>query len=173
MLALTLHRPMDWALVIPPDPHRKDVENRVWPAPSDVIGKHICIHSGQKWDAGYAAMVERLLGEAVKMPTEDAWPGGRIIGCVRVVDVVTPEDVHSYARRHGMLGGMMDGESDFDDYAISPSPWAVPGMCHWLTAKPIILENPVPHVGAQKLWRVTDLAEQRVREQVPSTTVFA
>jgi hypothetical protein len=81
---LTLWRPWDWAVL-----HAgKDVENRDWQPWPRVLGRHIAIHSGLRWDEAGARDL-REMGYAI--PDPEDWPGGVIRGVVRVAGTVTGE----------------------------------------------------------------------------------
>lgn|SRR6185369_8002825 len=74
---LTLWRPWDWAIL-----HAgKDVENRDWLPWPRVLGRHIAVHSGLRWDAAGA---RDLRQGGYPVPEPEEWPGGLIRGVVRV-----------------------------------------------------------------------------------------
>lgn len=162
MLALTIVRPMDWAII-----HGgKDVENRVWPCPDSVVGKYICVHSGLKWDVDYEQSVRSHVRASMpvvpQFPMTATWTGGRIVGVVRVDRVREPP----FRAPMFQDGGVVDD-------GPPQSPWAMDGQCHWHVSGAIALATPVPARGAQKLWRVPAETEAKIRAQLPTSLVFA
>lgn len=150
MKALTVIRPMDWAIIVPRASTRKDVENRTWSPPPSVLGKFIAIHSGMGWSSDYARMVDTCLAPHWKpifrdMVDAKTWPGGSIIGVVRVVDLSR----------------------------VNPSPWAIEGNLHWRLADAFRLPRPVRARGMQKLWTVPEAVAAEVVRQCPANMEFA
>lgn len=83
---LTLQRPWEWAIFdVDAD---KDVENRTWQPPADMIGHYLAIHAGKTWDHDGARWIQGRFGLIVPNDT----PSGAIVGVVRLVDVVTESD---------------------------------------------------------------------------------
>lgn len=106
--------------------HGKDVENRVWAPPARVIGQRIAIHAGRRVDA---AALDQARAAGYELP--DPLPAGVLLGTVRLVDAH-----HASACRAGC------------------SPWAEPGVHHWVLTDPRPLARPVPCRGFQRLWTV-------------------
>jgi hypothetical protein len=127
-LALTVRQHWAWAIM-----HAgKDVENRVRGI------RHrgtLLIHAGRQLDAD--APVRWPHG--APRPPKDV-PLGKIVGAVRVVDVVRD----------------------------STSVWAQDGAVHWVLADPIALAEPVPCRGFQWPFRPPAHVVTQVREQLPA-----
>jgi hypothetical protein len=152
IFALTLIRPWCWAIV-----HGfKTIENRVWTPPENVMGQRIAIHSGQKYEIEAAnaidSVIESTVGPATNIegiaPVDTLWPGGRLVGSVRVA---------GYARHDGrghVLG--YGGVSQAEAVEAAASDWtsSQPGVA-WILRDAIALDAPVAGVrGYQKLWLV-------------------
>jgi hypothetical protein len=149
MRALTLIRPWCWAIL-----HAgKDVENRSWPPMERLLGSRIAIHSGMKYDDGAAGAIDGLteLGSA---PRNEEWPGGHIVGTVRVDGWVES------------IGEVFDWQGIARSEAVKAarSPWFV-GPIAWVLRDPVALAERVPCRGAQGLWTLPADVEERVRAQ--------
>ena len=141
LLALTLHRPWEWAIAR----GFKPVENRGWPPPPQVRGKLIALHAGKSYDedgAQWMADCRDELGvtEAVPGPTS---PSGVIVAIARVVG----------ALRIDVTPHVALGLEPADSARVVASPWAGGPWC-WLLDDVVQLAEPVPCRGAQKLWPV-------------------
>ena len=106
--------------------HGKDVENRSWPTK---LRGRIYIHAGLREDD---VVRVGLILKSHQIPLLrsylDSYPHGFgcIIGEVDIVDCVWDH----------------------------PSPWAEPGMWHWVLANPVAYEKPIPYKGRQGLFEV-------------------
>lgn len=90
MLALSVRGPWWWFMFYLPQEQRKDVENRSWWAPRELIGHDIQIHAAKgmtkrEFDEGCAFA---LKCGATKLPQFDALHRGGIVGVVRLVRCV-------------------------------------------------------------------------------------
>jgi hypothetical protein len=81
LFALTLHRPWPWAVL-----HGKDVENRPWQPPPEVVGRLIALHAGKRWDYDGVRVIHKLLPDCPG--SSDDHPTG-IVGLARVTGCVT------------------------------------------------------------------------------------
>jgi hypothetical protein len=153
MRALTLTRPMDWAVV-----HLgKPIENRDWPPPGWLIGKRFAIHAGQAWDDGYALAIRQILAAAGivyigglrlhEHLERSQRTAGAVIGTVRLVRVLTKSRALSES-----------GDP------LWKSPWFF-GEHGWVLDDVIALPEPVPCRGFQKLWTLPPDVEARVLSQ--------
>ena len=112
--ALTLKQPWAWAVI----QGYKDVENRSWRTSHRGL---LLIHAGQEIDAaGFEFIWKRGLHKA--LPGD--LPMGRIVGSVRLADVV-----RGY-----------------------PSKWATRGAWHWVLSGPREFRTPLVCRGGQKLF---------------------
>lgn len=93
ILGITLHRPWCWAFFHGGPALWKDVENRGAAFPDVPAGTLLAIHSGQKWDQDSADELQRMLAEpaGLTLPKRAEWPGGRIVGVVRVAELTRME----------------------------------------------------------------------------------
>ena len=135
LLALTLHRPWDWAVL-----HAgKPVENRTWAPPAWLLNKHIAIHAGKSYDHEGAEWIRRTFD--IQAPADHDLPSGVIVGVAKLV------------------GWYQEG-----DGMRAPSPWAF-GPCCWELEERTALATPVPCRGAQRLWKVPEPQLAEVRAQ--------
>lgn len=101
----------------------KDVENRSWRPPDELVGERFAVHAG-RWDDEPRRM-KRLEGLATSILEHDALDmTGFIVCTVRLVDVM-------------------------DDHG---SPWAVPGQWHWVLDRPKRVRNSPFLRGRPGLW---------------------
>lgn len=144
LLALTLHRPWDWAIL---EGH-KPVENRKWPPPQWLIGKRLAIHSGLTYDEDGADWIQLNFGHlSVPEKAEMRDWAGHIVGLVT------------------LTGFFKAGQLDLLNRPRGRDAWAFGPWC-WEVSDPVKLQRPVRVRGAQKLWRVPDDALAAIRRQV-------
>lgn len=93
ILGITLHRPWCWAFFHGGPRLWKDVENRGASFPDVPAGTLLAIHSGTKWDRDAEDEIGRMLATPGRliMPKRAEWPGGRIVGVVRVLELTRLE----------------------------------------------------------------------------------
>ena len=153
MRALTLRRPWDEPIV----DGVKTVENRSWHPPAYVVGTHIAIHAGQKYDSGGADWIEEET-PYVTLPVHesDRVRRGAIVGVVRVRGWIA------------MQGPTLRYVGDCEwlkprlDELIS-SPWFF-GPVGWVIDDAVSIA-PVPCRGRQRLWTLPADVERVVRER--------
>lgn len=75
MKALSIRQPWAWLIINGP----KDIENRTWAAPANVIGERIYIHAGKTFDDDGHLWVKLHFPEVV-LPKRGAFDRGGIIG---------------------------------------------------------------------------------------------
>lgn len=137
MRALTLHQP--WAFAVA---HLgKDVENRTWRPPEQVIGVRIAIHAGRKFDTD-------------TLP----WFFGR--GLINVP--LTP--VLGAVVATAVVAGVAE-HADSVWFSGSVGAFWFTGPIGWVLRDVVALAEPVPCRGAQGLWTVPNDVEQRVTAQ--------
>lgn len=151
MQALTLHRPWDWAIGM----LIKPVENRSWPCPPRLLGKHIAIHAGLEWSHEARGVISAWMDAhpsermgLPEVPEEWEWPGGAIIAVARVHKCVSVEQALVLV--------------DQRDAIWCSGPWC------WLLDHVVALDTPVPAKGLQGLWKLNSETEARVREAAPT-----
>lgn len=154
---ITLKHPWAWAVA-----HAgKDIENRTW-APERQgghVGMFLAIHGGvvPAMNTGKREEVRLDLAHILGA----GFPG---------VPDVPQEAVTTLS-----MGGYVKGEEAYMVPGIvavarlagvvkdSPSPWAAQGQHHWHLADVLALREPIPHRGAQGLWKIEDLALAQLR----------
>ncbi|MCH9730779.1 MAG: hypothetical protein K0U84_14080 [Actinomycetia bacterium] len=124
MDAITLHRPWPSAIFDLPPGVAKNIENRSWPPPGDIIGTRIAIHAGIEWDQAGAELIEELTGQRFYSFN---CPRG-VVGTVIVRRVIHPRT----------------GETDIR--------WWNPEYYGWFLAQPIRFDHPRPATGKQGVW---------------------
>jgi len=129
MKALTLWRPWPTAIFY----LGKDVENREWLPPDQIIGERIAIHAGNKYDK-----------DALDWMLVTFKPGTE--GVVKLLTTLKDKDVK----------GAIIGTAIIDGWCrpvATKSKWATGPFC-WKLKNNIILHEPIPCKGARGLWTV-------------------
>jgi hypothetical protein len=169
--AVTLHQP--WATSIARG--WRPLENRTWPPPPQLMGRHLAIHAGKSFDqlglqdlARDQARLGIPDGELnSSMPVSAIIAVARLAGAVLVVDAAHP-DVEQLGglpldgariRATKVLGGL-PAQRALD---ATRSPWAR-GPWLWVLEEVVAIE-PVPCSGAQKVWRVPPAVADQVLER--------
>ena len=152
----------------------KDVENRSWRCPANVIGEQIAIHAARRVDKGrgllavpcperwpelFASRAEwdtwRAHGNKRRSHGEVNWPARLPLGAVQAAATIA-------SCHHS-------DECPGNPRACPPglcSPWAAPGEWHWQLAGVRPLARPVPCQGKQGLWLLPGPVEAQVRAQL-------
>jgi hypothetical protein len=131
MKAVSIHQPWAWAIL-----HAgKNVENRTWRTHHrGPLLIHVA-RSRKSYDRQDATLWPKLYG--VELPAWDELTTGAILGVVDVVDCVEVGP-----------GGDL-GER-------GTSPWALEGYFGWVLANPRTFDEPIPYLGAQMLFDLSD-----------------
>lgn len=141
MLALTLIRPMGWAIV-----HKhKPFENRVRdmrPWSMRGIRTRIAIHSGKTWDDGYGQMVHHLTGVVPDEKPMHVLGVATFTGRVFTLQQPPPADAPGRAWFFGPFGFEID------------------------TSESFALYEPIPCRGHQGFWHLPIDVELAVRGQL-------
>lgn len=126
--ALAVQQPWAWAIL-----HAgKDVENRTWKPPDDLIGRRIWLHASKT---------------PQNIEPEDAVPAGTRVEIPRLADLPMGVIVGSF-----LLLGTANS---------SLSPWYTPGAIAWRIAEPVAIRTPVPARGMPGFWSVpSDILEK-------------
>jgi hypothetical protein len=82
--ALAVHQPWAWAIMEEGD-DRKDLDNRNWRPPAQLIGKWIWIHASKQVSR---AGVQEVRARGLNMPDPKDLPAGAILGAVQLLKVV-------------------------------------------------------------------------------------
>lgn len=126
----------------------KDVENRDWRPPNDLLGGRIALHAGKKVDR---ALVDALLG-GKEVQT------GAIIGTVELVGCIR---LWPGGRR------VAYGLDEAQIVAAYKSRWRNPdSSCLWYLREPQALREPIPYPGALGLWKVPESVSTRIAERL-------
>ena len=143
---LTLWRPWPWAMALD-----KPIENRPWKPPVWLISNWVALHAGLTFDAeAFDDMKNGLYTEAAKtVPPKAEHPSGVIVAVGRLT---------GYFEKHTLFVNEKTGGT----YAFGPVCWRFP-VRHKL-------ERPVPHRGAQGLWKIQPDALAAIMEQVDLET---
>lgn len=155
MKALTLHRP--WPELILR--HGKNIENRVWAPPENMLGKVIAIHAGSEIsDVGLAALLSSSRTDKTLVPSYMdekellAGPCG-IVGLARIA---------------GWFETFVAAAANKEDMrlveAARHSPW-FHGPFGWVLVDVRPLLRPIPCRGMQRLWEVPWQLQQEIGSQ--------
>ena len=160
---LTVRQPWAWAIA-----HAgKDVENRTWAPPNNLLGGYLAIHAGKTLDVE----AKQELQDAIRFQTRPElalpddlsvlhnMPTGAIVAVVRLLGVARQgtETVTTYtaSSSYGAIG------PDWD------SPWLNrrAGTFGWILDQLVVLPNPVPCRGMQGLWTLNAQTLVAVRNE--------
>jgi hypothetical protein len=139
--ALSLKQPWAWAVLNA----GKTIENRVWPAPQNFIGRRVLLHASSQvrrcdFDDWSEAIEE--IAPGVRVPPYELVPMGAIVGAVTITGCDHP--------------------------LVGPEPrmrgWWATDQFGWHLADAWALPEFVPCKGAQKFWPVPAIIEARIRE---------
>lgn len=120
--ALSVQQPWAWAIICA----GKDVENRTWKPPEDLLGQRLWLHVSK---------------EPQNIEPEDAVPAGSRLVVPRLAELPLGVIVGSF-----LLVGTASS---------SMSPWYAPGAIAWRIAEPVALLTPVPARGMPGIWSVS------------------
>ena len=146
MKALTIHQPWNWLIAN----RHKPVENRGWWPPKGTLSTRIALHAGKTLDH-----------HAVDMLREEGYPlpDGYVLGAVEAVATVAGwvDDARRGARAPGTDMAVIEAARDHSLYC---------GPVGWVLTDVILLPEPVPCRGFQKLWTLPADVERAVLEQI-------
>lgn len=145
MKAITLHRPWSDGIAY----GGKDIENRGWKPWKSIIGEHIGIHAGRRFEP--LEQDDMPEGFVVPGPTE------------------SPQGIVAIARVRGWIRRVRGGHIEHDGELsrelaerAAESPWWSPDAVGWLIDN-VVAIPPVACRGSQGLWRVPDDIRRRCR----------
>lgn len=146
--ALSVHRPWTTLLLH----HFKDPENRVW---ATNYRGDVLIAGAITWDPRaipFARDIARVPGPHTRglttpIDVDPAQHPTGIIGVVELYDVCTDARDNPGAR-------------------CGCPRWALAGQCHWRIRNPRPFDEPIPHRGHHRLWKVDDEAWPLVELQL-------
>lgn len=132
MRALTLKQPWATAIIT----LGKDVENRCWKVPGEIVGQRIAIHAGLGWD-------DRA-GELLSLRRDDV-SRGALIGSVHIKGFAVPQQRKCV--------GLTSEELEI----VLSSRWAEPDSeFWWYVVEPCALAEPIPCRGMLGLWKLPE-----------------
>lgn len=191
MKALTLWPEWAWAIM-----HLgKDVENRTWHPPKNILGQRIALHAGRKVGRRYEPFVKGALPyydfvvsmarDAGILPRyirgkREGFNGEFVVGIQWYAD----KDMDIYGRAYNcgdtiqemifeeILLGVVFATARIEACSVYRknegwvrSPWAAEGQYTWKLNDLVILEKPVQCQGKQALWTLSPEVEVKVRRQ--------
>ena len=158
MKGATLIRPWDEPIVA----RAKPIENRTW-RPESVVGEHIAIHAGKKYDREAAAFIRSLGFEPVDQAESDASRAGHVVGVARVRGWIK-------LSKRGRLSHS-DTLTRHEANVLEGSPWFAGdgirdgvGVVGWVLDEAVAFE-PVRCRGAQGLWTLPEAVAAEVRRR--------
>lgn len=136
--AITIHQPYATAIAR----FGKRTENRGWPAPADMVGGRLAIHAGQQW------MPPPADWPPAKLPGYDpaTYPFGVVVAVARLAWCCT-----------AAIAGDPWCECDA---------WAMEDQYHWGLADVVVLPEPVPCRGFQRIWTLPPDVAAKVAAQL-------
>ena len=167
--ALTLHRP--WPMVMSTRRTLSDryaikpVENREWPPPKWLLGRHFALHAGKQWDYDGAAFIRKLWLEMPRSSYDHPLgivAVGRCAGYIHR-DEDSPDRVLDLADGTRCGLHLANGISPDDVLPELDLRWFF-GTFGWIVDKIVTFAHAVPCRGFQKLWAVPDDVTDIVRE---------
>lgn len=152
LLALTVHQPWAWALA----GAWKVVENREWPPPASLFGRHLAIHAGLRYDEAAArelAQAASILGLPRPPPPARELARGAIVAVARIAGAVQVEPDGTAEEPRLRVVAVRGHVSDQEAHELAGSAWAS-GPWLWVARDVVALPTPVACRGFQKLWTV-------------------
>ena len=136
----------------------KDIENRPFAPPYDVIGRYVVIHTTKN-----VPVAERIEGKKLKQvcaatgakPPKNTAPGC-VIGVVRVDGYVLPS-LFTSADESGRA---------HIPHPATRSPWASGPVC-WQVSGARRLSKPIPLSGGRRVWRVPREIIDQILQEMP------
>lgn len=128
--ALSLSQPWAWCMTAPAAGLRKDVENRTWKCPANMIGHRFAIHAAKSWDDNGARMIHEA---GLRFPRREIIASGAIVALATIDRQVTTAAELPLEQRRWFFGpyGYV-----FRDLTVLP--------------------KPIPCRGMQSFWKVPD-----------------
>lgn len=157
----------------------KRTENREWMPPRELLGRRLAIHAGKspfrqnkrgEWSIPAAAdaelraaldFIEEDCGVRFPWAVTQDWREWLHARSSAVLCVVTVAGVANFETRK--ITHMMPGADKAALVKAARSPWFV-GSLGWILTDVVVLPEPVPCPGAQRLWCLPPDADARVRE---------
>jgi hypothetical protein len=136
-------------------------ENRGWTPPLSLMGQRIGIHQGKVPVVSSGLLAGDAAGRSIRQSFDSIARAGL---CPVSFDAGWKQ---VFADSQMLLGTcvLLDFCEVFEDHAVSRfakpgakierDPWMIPGGFAWHLADPELRAEPVPMVGLQKLWRIT------------------
>lgn len=125
MKCLSVRQPYAWCLF-----HGKDVENRTWPLPHEMIGQRILIHAA-KTDYDIWGKLDKNELAALSSPLPTVFVHGAIIGTVKIIGYIAKDE-------------------------STLNVWKVPGQYGFQISEPYEFTKPIPYRGQLGFFEVPD-----------------
>jgi len=180
MKALSVRQPWAWAIC-----HGRDVENRPWAPPENVLGKFIAIHASstirsQKAETSDLVWLDSTINEQrrkIDIPVAKCMTRGAIVAIVKVrggalpVDATTTKLNTLLERKVRFVGlypviAASDEDAELTVAMSTRSKHAESAMIRWALTDCIELKTPVPCSGHQRIWTLPEHVEAEVRKQI-------
>ncbi len=145
MKGLSLLQPWLWCIY--DEVADKDLENRFWPPPIDMIDQQIALHASKGFDDDALPMIWSL---GVKTPEDGIYQKSAIVGVATVDRVITEVRTLTSGQLRWYQGPVRDGKTVYG----------------WLLKDRKKLPRPIPWDGALGLWTVPPLIEQEIGNQL-------
>lgn len=137
MRGLSFSQPWLWAMQQPP-PIGKDIENRDWPPPIDLIGQQIALHAAKSFDDDGSQRL-RVMG----FDTPTSYTKSAIVAVGTIDRVVTETKTLTLDQQRWFFGKF-----------------------GWVMTDIITLPKPIPWDGMLGLWIVPPIIEELIRMQL-------
>lgn len=143
MKALSLLQPYPWAIF--DEVADKNLENRFWPPPIEMIEQRIALHASKGFDDTALPMI---WGFGLKTP--DMYTKSAIVGVATIDRVVTEARTLTPGQARWYMGPIRDGKT----------------VHGWILKDRQRLPRPIPWDGALGLWTVPPLIEGEILAQL-------
>ncbi len=144
MKALSFSQPWLWAIYDPVA--NKDIENRDWNLPIDMIDVDIVAHAAKSFDDSALPRLWNNFG----LQTPSEYTKSAIIGVFKVDRVVTEPRTLTEHQRRWYFGPTRNGKTNYG----------------WILKDRRLLPRPIPWDGALGLWAVPPIIEGLIRRQL-------
>ncbi len=148
MKALTIHQPFAWAIFNA----GKNIENRNWRPPQELIGQRIAVHVSQpqRW------------------PNHEEWERISVVICARQRGLCLDDFPDPTMMERGSVIGTIEigAVTDTQEFGVASWWYDDASRYAWWIRKPRTLEVPIQCRGNQGLWRLPAEVEAEMRGQI-------
>lgn len=166
MKALSIRNPWAYLIVNKFQGKFKDVENRTWPLPFNTsMPMRIYVHAGVKPDGNNYNEIKQITAGAMQILI-DMLGGKHCAYNKSSIDTIWRLMHNRTDPKWSRYYGAVIGEVDIIDCVRnSKSPWAVPGLYHFVFDKPIAYLNPVPCKGKLNFFKLDPRVELQCKKE--------